>query len=367
MAPSVPLSRSHLSAHQLSEEHTATLFYERSFVKIVSLICASSLFCSLRIRNDWVVAQDDELALMTTAARQYYLEGKTRVEIATQLRTSRFKVARLLEAARKLGVVTITIRPHGLVDSELSEQLKQRFGLSHALVVWADGEDPEELYGQLGRAAARHLAKTVSAKDVLGFDTGRTVSHIADHLDSLPPCDVVQLSGLAGTVQLNGLEILRRVIEVNGGTAYPLYAPMIALDAAAAAAYRQQPEVRTTKERYRHLTTAIVSVGSWDPPVSQVYDRLSEIERQTLLQAGVTAETCALMFDRDGGPVHALDDRRIGIPLTDLMAVPNVIAVAGGQDKATAIHALLKSGILNTMVTDVGTAERLVGEDGLAA
>jgi DNA-binding transcriptional regulator LsrR (DeoR family) len=100
---------------------------------------------------------------------------------------------------------------------------------------------------------------------------------------------------------------------------------------------------------------------------SQVYDRLSETERQTLLQAGVTAETCALMFDRNGEAVQGLDDRRIGIPLADLRAVPNVIAVAGGHDKATAIHALLKSGILNTVVTDVATAERLVGERGLAA
>ncbi len=313
------------------------------------------------------VAHEDELALMTAVARQYYIEGKTRVEIAEQLGSSRFKVARLLELARTLGVVTITIKPRGLVDSELSEKLKQRFGLTQALVVWADGDDPEDLYGQLGRAAARHLTETITTKDVLGFDTGRTVSRIADHLDSLPPCDVVQLSGLAGTVQLNGLEILRRVTEVNGGTAYPLYAPMIAPDASAATAYRQQPELRMASERYRHLTTAIVSVGSWHPPVSQVHDRLNKTERQTLLKAGAAAETCALMFDQQGNPVQGLDDRRIGIPLAELKAVPNVIAVAGGRDKANAIHALLRSGTVNTMVTDIGTAERLIAAHGLAA
>ena len=223
-----------------------------------------------------------------------------------------------------------------------------------------DADEPAELYGQLGRAAARHLTETVSVTTFLGFDTGRTVSHIADHLETLPACDVVQLSGLAGTVQLNGLDILRRVIDVSGGTAHPLYAPMIANDAAAAAAYRQQPEVSSTMKRYRHLTTAIVSVGSWDPPVSQVYDRLTNPERHTMLKAGVIAKTCALTFDHDGAPVQALDDRRIGIPLAELQAVPNVIAVAGGQDKTAAIQALLRSGVVNTMITDVGTAERLL-------
>ena len=48
------------------------------------------------------------------------------------------------------------------------------------------------------------------------------------------------------------------------------------------------------------------------------------------------AEAFALMFDRDGRPVRGLDDRKIGSPLTDLKAVPNVIAVGGGPDKANA-------------------------------
>jgi DNA-binding transcriptional regulator LsrR (DeoR family) len=73
------------------------------------------------------------------------------------------------------------------------------------------------------------------------------------------------------------------------------------------------------------------------------------------------------MFDRDGQPVQGLDERLIGIPLADLMTVANVVAVAGGADKTTAIQALLKSGVLDTLVTDVGTAERLVSERGLAA
>jgi DNA-binding transcriptional regulator LsrR (DeoR family) len=308
------------------------------------------------------MAQEDDVELMALAARQFYLEGKTRVEIAEQLNTSRFKVARLLESALKLGVVTITIKPGGLVEPDVSDRLAQRFGLTKAFAVRANAHNPQELYDYLGRVAARHLTEIVSSEDVLGFDTGRTVSHIADHLDSLPPCDVVQLSGLAGTVQLNGLEILRRVTSVNGGTAYPLYAPMIAVDAAAAAAHRQQPGVKTTMERYRHVTKAIVSIGSWTPPVSQVYDGMTRPERHALLEAGVVAETCALMFDCDGRPAKGVDDRRIGIPLAALHAVPNVIAVGGGPDKANAIRSLLKSGVVNTAVIDLATARLMLDQ-----
>ena len=209
------------------------------------------------------MAEEDDLDLMIMAAQQFYLEGKTRIEIAKQLNTSRFKVARLLESALKLGVVTITIQQGGLVEPDISAKLAQRFALKKALAVRANAHNPQELYNNLGRVAAKHLTEIVSSDDVLGFDTGRTVGHIADHVDSLPPCDIVQLSGLAGTVQLNGMEILRRVTSINSGTAYPLYAPMIAIDAASADAHRQQLGVKATMRRYRHVTKAIVSVGSW--------------------------------------------------------------------------------------------------------
>ena len=308
------------------------------------------------------MAEEDDLDLMIMAAQQFYLEGKTRIEIAKQLNTSRFKVARLLESALKLGVVTITIQQGGLVEPDISAKLAQRFALKKALAVRANAHNPQELYNNLGRVAAKHLTEIVSSDDVLGFDTGRTVGHIADHLDSLPPCDIVQLSGLAGTVQLNGMEILRRVTSINSGTAYPLYAPMIAIDAASADAHRQQLGVKATMRRYRHVTKAIVSVGSWTPPVSQVYDGMTRPERHALLEAGVVAETCALMFDRDGRPVKGLDDRRIGIPLSNLQAVPNVIAVGGGLDKANAIRSLLKSGVVNTAIIDLATARLMLDQ-----
>jgi DNA-binding transcriptional regulator LsrR (DeoR family) len=308
------------------------------------------------------MAKEDDVELMAMAARQFYLEGKTRIEIAKHLNTSRFKVARLLESALKLGIVTITIKQGGLVDPGVSAKLAQRFALTKALAVRANTHNPEELYDHLGRVAARHLTEIVSSDDVLGFDTGRTVSHIADHLDSLPPCDLVQLSGLAGTVQLNGMEILRRVTSVNGGTAYPLYAPMIAVDAASAEAHRQQPGVKTTMKRYRQVTKAVVSIGSWTPPVSQVYDGMTRTERHALLEAGAVAETCALLFDRDGRPVKGVDGRRIGIPLSYLKAVPNVIAVGGGPDKANAIRSLLVSKVVNTVIIDLATARLMLDQ-----
>lgn len=307
---------------------------------------------------------DEDLALMTMVARDFYLEDLSRVDIAARRGISRFKVARLLDEARASGVVTISIRPHGLVDQELSTRIAEQFGLRDALAVFVDG-DRQAMYDQLGEAAARYLTRVVGPEDVLGFDTGRTVGRIADRLTELPPCDVVQLAGLAGTVQLNGLEILRRVADATHGEAYPLYAPMLAVDPQAASLYRRQDEVRRTMEQYRRLSVAVVSVGSWVPPESQVYDGLGHAERDRLRASGVVGESCAIMVDAQGRVLDGLEDRRIGIPVEALRAVPNVIAVAGGAVKAGAIGALLRSGLVDSLVTDTATARKVLdGPEG---
>ncbi|MDP9417042.1 MAG: transcriptional regulator, partial [Actinomycetota bacterium] len=61
-----------------------------------------------------------ELVTTATVARRYYLEGKSKVEIADELRLSRFKVARLLDTALATGLVRIEIGYPGSIDVDLS-------------------------------------------------------------------------------------------------------------------------------------------------------------------------------------------------------------------------------------------------------
>ena len=77
----------------------------------------------------------DELVLATAVARRYFLEDRTKVQIAAEMQLSRFKVARLIDLARSSGIVRITIATPGAVDAELSVLLRERLGLTRALVV----------------------------------------------------------------------------------------------------------------------------------------------------------------------------------------------------------------------------------------
>src|SRR3954452_25164999 len=98
-----------------------------------------------------------QLVLTASVARRYYLDGRSKVEIAEEFNLSRFKVARLLDDARSSGLVRIEIGHPGVVDVELSARLMDALGLIHCVVTDTPDDHPATLREHLGVAAGRVL------------------------------------------------------------------------------------------------------------------------------------------------------------------------------------------------------------------
>ncbi|MFC7266293.1 sugar-binding transcriptional regulator [Streptomyces lutosisoli] len=306
-----------------------------------------------------------ELVQAAAMARRFYLEGKSKIQIAEEFGVSRFKVARVLETALERDLVRIEIRVPAELDAERSDALRARYGLRHAVVVESPAEaeesspDPENL----GEVAADLLGELVNEGDVLGLAWGRSTIHMAAALDRLPPCTVVQLTGVydAGTAERGSVEAVRRAAQVSGGDAHPIYAPMLLPDAATAAALRNQTGIARAFEYFDKVTVACVSIGSWEPGISTVHDMLSDEERAHYASLGVAAEMSAHLFDAEGRRVgRDLGERCITVEADRLRRIPEVVAIAGGQRKAAAIDAVLRSGLVTSLVTDTSAADYLM-------
>jgi DNA-binding transcriptional regulator LsrR (DeoR family) len=294
----------------------------------------------------------DELFQSALVARRYYLEGRTRIQIADEFGISRFKVTRMLDEALASGMVEITIHNPASIDVELSTALQRTFGLEHAYAVVADTDSPADRVDAVAKAMAELLVSILRDDDVVGVDCGRTLARVAAHLTTLPRCDVVQLTGMAGTITTNGTDLVRRISEISGGKSWPLYAPLVVSDARTVESLSSSPQFGETVARQGKVTCAIVSVGAWSPGASQVYELLTRDEVDKLAIDGVVAETCALLFDDDGKRISGLDDRRIGVDEATLRAIPTRIAVATGAEKINAVRAILHSGLVSSIVTD---------------
>ena len=307
-------------------------------------------------------ASASRLHLVNTvlAARRYYMDGASKSEIASELGISRFRVARLLDRARRDGIVRIEIDAVTELDLDLGDELARRHGIRGAVVVRSGAATADLRLAQLGQAAAAVLGDILEASDVLGISWGRTLHALVGQLPRLPACTVVQLVGSVPTLQLevNAIELVRRLAERATGPVFPLHvgsaemADALATDSMASA----------TLARFDGLTRAVVGIGAWVPGTNSIRAALSDADARTVDEAGGVADIASIVLDADGRQVRAagLPERCIAIREEQLRRVPDVIAIAGGADKAPAIRAALRSGLIHRLVTDEEAARLLL-------
>ncbi|GAB3270302.1 sugar-binding transcriptional regulator [Arthrobacter pigmenti] len=291
--------------------------------------------------------------LLAEIGRAHYLDGKSKVEIANTHGISRFHVARLLDEARSSGIVRIEIaspRPDGPLDTTL---IREVFGVNKVIVT-AGSFDTERERELLAEAAAAELSARTQAGATVGIAWSRTLAATARRVTQLPKCNIVQLAGaLPAANDGHSFEILHRLGVLSGGETWPLFAPLVVDDAATAASLRKQPEIATALAKADTLDLAIVAIGAWSPGLSTVWDRVSNADRHEAAAAGAVTECSGRLINASGHPVKtAMDQRIMAVTIEQLQATREVITVANGPERADAVAAACRAGIVSTLIAD---------------
>lgn len=301
----------------------------------------------------------DDLGLAVVVARRHYLQQESKTDIARSLGMSRFKVARLLEAARAAGLIRIEIDDPAHRESliELGDQVRHRYpSLSHVQV--APG--PDARAG--GNTAGPLLERLVTSEDVLGLPWARAVHYAVEAIGSLPAIPVVQL---CGSLMIHGestpTDVVRRAATLAGGAAHIFHAPLIMPTAAGAAAVRRQPDVARALSAAADVTIALASVGAWTERASTVHDSCSPEDRQAAADAGVIGETMGVLFDQDGCPLEVpLAERLVTISGERFGSIPRLILMSRGRSRVRATRALLAGHQVSGLVLDAELATALL-------
>jgi DNA-binding transcriptional regulator LsrR (DeoR family) len=299
----------------------------------------------------------------TTVARRYFVERHTKIQIAEDLGISRFKVARLIDEAVEAGLVRFQIDETGEIDAQLSDLLRRKYALRNALILAGPDLPCSALFEPLGRAAASLLEEILTDGCVLGVAWGRTLAATAKAISRLPKISVVQVAGGLTTLEFpqNSADLVSRMAAAGDGTAYPIFLPMWVEDASLVKRLRTEPSVAQVLERYDRIDVLVSGIGSWNPPVSCLYDAFSKAWKRQVLAAGVRADLCATLIDDTGGVVPSpLDKVGLALNAKQIRRIPERVAIAGGLEKASAILAALKGKWITTLVTDAGVARRLL-------
>ncbi len=313
-------------------------------------------------------ADDLDAAVAARASRLFYLEERSKSEIAAELGISRFKVARLIATAHARGLVRIEVLEPQRDVSTLSGNLREELGLLEAVVV------PEASTAAAGLAAAKLLRGRLSRGDVLGLGWGRGVHGVVQGLETARPAgpvDVVQLAGGVPGVEfpLSAIGLAARAAELLGGRLHPLHAPAFVAKRRAWEALLAEPAIASTLAVAGRATAAVMGVGAWPPgPAGAaagsalvLAGALRPRQERDLRRAGVCGDVLCHFFDARGRMLRDVEPLPVSPSVEHLKSIPFRLAIATGAEKAEALRAAARSGLVNAIVTDADTAAMMFG------
>lgn len=296
-------------------------------------------------------------ALATKAAWYYYMEDNTQTQIAEVMGVSRAKVIRLLEEARAQGIVQFSFRKNDSQRVSAEQLLIDRFGLKDAFVV-PTPLDSSAINQSIAQGAAHYVSDHLREDGYLNIGYGDTVSRMLGFLakNREESLNVVSLTG--------GVSYY---LPSVGTTAYSMHlfltpSPLVVSSRQVRDALLDEKSLQDVSTMTEYADMSVVGIGAAVEGATVLRNGiLNEGELTVLKMQGAVGDVLNHFMDKDGNLIQTeIEDRVISTDLDKLRQLKNVVGVAGGKDKVTAIKAVLNGGYLNVLITDSDTAAELL-------
>ncbi len=298
-------------------------------------------------------------------AWMYYEDGLNQKDIAELLGISRATVVNYLAEAREKGLIRITLAAKAFTTHRLSVVLCDRFGLTAAYVIPDEGLDTEAAFARVVRGAAEWLPSLLTPGDRLGVAWGRTVYELAEAVERQRIADlsVLQLMGsMATPYGFTAEACSTQLAEQLGARCYNLHAPAILSRAVLAQELREEPIIAAQLERLSSVNKFLFSVGTSAADSHIVSSGLaSAADLRFYIDQGAVGVLCGRFIDAQGTPIAGpMEDRMIGVPLSQLVGLEMGLLITPGHDKIAATKAAIAGGYVTHLVTGLTVAEALV-------
>lgn len=307
------------------------------------------------------IALDNEFSyedkLLTKVAWYYYIEGYTQQEIGEYLSIPRLRVNRLLDKARKAGIIQFSVREGDSKRMIVERELITQFGLKDAFVVPSPINE-QDINESVAQATAMYIHERLDKSGYINMGYGDTSSRILNHLANICefPVNVVSLTGGVNYYLPNTRS------SIFNAKLYLTPAPLLMASEDIVKAMEQEPSVR----QIRHMATlaqmSIVGIGGVDSNATLLTNgTLNHSDVLLLSMQGAVGDMLCHFIDKDGNVIQSSLERRLmSTSLEQLKEMNNSIGVAGGNTKAEAILAALKGKYLDVLITDETTASNVL-------
>ncbi|MBL9063104.1 sugar-binding transcriptional regulator [Tabrizicola sp.] len=309
-----------------------------------------------------------EPTLQDEAARAgwlYYVAGMTQDQIAAELGVSRQRAQRLVSRAMAEGLIHVRLNHRIGACLDLEAALRDRFGLDRVRVApgLGAGADPVRA---IAPAAAAELERFLRMSDplVVALGTGRALRGMVDAMEEIdaPQHRLVSLIGnIAPDGSASFFDVVMRIADKVRAPHYPMPVPVISPTPEENAAFHALAPVKKVVALAEAADVCFVGVGQMSNDAPLLADGfVTRAELDEMQAAGATGEVAGWVFDSQGRYLDFGTNRRTGgVRVAPGLDRPS-IGIAAGASKVPAIHAAMKSKIINGLVTDEPSAHALL-------
>lgn len=311
---------------------------------------------------------DNDSTRLDDAARAgwlYYVAGNTQDEIARKLGVSRQSAQRLVSLAVSEKLIKVRLDHPIARCMELSARLTETYDLITSEVVPSDPDNTSSTVGVALAGAAemeRHL-KSKQSK-ILTLGTGRSLRAC---VDQLPPMNcpqhriVARLGNMMPDGSASAYNVVIRMAERVNARHYPMPLLVFAGSAEEKRILHSQEPVHNILQLVDEADVTFVGIGNLAEDAPVVLDGfLSADEVRTLKQSGAVGEITSWVYDQDGVLLEdGINDLVASAPLAPSRQHP-VFGIAVGEAKVPAIRGALRGKLINALITNEYTAERLL-------
>jgi deoxyribonucleoside regulator len=308
-------------------------------------------------------------------AELYYQDGLSQQQIAKKLHTSRTSISRALIQARNEGYVQIRIQYPEQSNLGLERKLEEKYGLTEALIaVPAYDQSVEQ---EISYQAVDYILRVLKKNMILGMTWGRAMHGFVEQLAkderlrslSFQNVKVVPFLGTPGVTQVDSWDattysntLATKVGNLLHCASYNLSAPMYVDGSKEKEMIEGIEEISKVLQMAENADIALIGIGSMQKDSSILKAGIrTEEEYKELIQKGAVGEIVGRIYDKEGQVVDEdLRRKMIGISTQQIKKIPVRVGISYGKDKVEAIKGAIKGEMINVLVTDATTAEKLM-------
>ncbi|WP_276208247.1 sugar-binding domain-containing protein [Gracilibacillus sp. YIM 98692] len=241
----------------------------------------------------------------------------------------------------------------------LESEIKDKLQLEHVIIVPGNSDTHQSVKQALGKACVHFLNTILTSDQTIAVTGGTSIAEVANQMKPLKHAKnctfVPSRGGLGEQVENQANTICAEMAKKANGTYRMLYVP----DPLSEESYHtiiEEPAIKDILELVHDANVVIHGIG--EALTMAERRKTSSYVLNKLNEKNAVSEAFGYYLNNSGEVVHKV--RTVGMQLEDLKRASYVIAVAGGNSKANAIHSYFKQGKSNVLITDEAAAKELI-------